>query len=1147
MSRKKLFILSFFIMFLPGLIGPSAGAQNNKVEYERVINGQTLTSVLKQLEDTYGTKIVFSYDELSPYKVKARVNAQTIEEALKQVLAKLPVTYSVNGKIITVKATKTAAKPTAATESQPTGNKVKVAGRVVDDRGEAIPGATIKLLENGSVGTITDVDGRFIIELPKGKGETLEVSFLGMENTTYYVNGRKDISNVTITLSEDKKTLDEVVVIGYGTAKAKDLTGSVSRISEKEIENAPMTANIAGMLQGRAAGVNVMVANASPTSPISVVIRGQSSISGDGQPLWVIDGVPQYSTGISGDVSNTLYNLNLTDVQSVDILKDASATAIYGSRAANGVVIVTTKSGSEGMRPVVEFNARYGWQSIDANKMRTLTSEQYVAYSKQANLLEAFRNGALTYFNKKYMDNAKFNLIGTSQWDMSDIDDIWLPNSYYDGHDDYWDMMTQSAAVQNYSASIRGGAAKTSYYASISYRDQDGVVKGSNSRTIGARFNFESLVSDKIKFGMNMDASSRNANNKDAMIGKIIGMRPDYPAYNEDGTINTIDLYTKNPLVELLDKNESVSRNINAAGFLEYNFYKFLKFRSTLNAQYQNVKYDQFARAYYEGSVNSGKQKDSQSYTIVWDNLLTFYKTMGRHDVTAMLGHSVERTSYDYMEANGSNYPDDDILVNLGSAATRGAINSNKQSSSLVSLFARVQYKYNNRYLFTGTFRTDGSSRFGKDNRWGYFPSAALAWILTEEDFMKPLKDIVSYIKIRASYGLTGSQNLSYYSFTGYMGSNRYNGQPGMYPSSLGNNTLQWESQSQTDIAVDYGFIDDRIRGSLGWYRKYVDNLISNKPVPVSSGFTSTSQNIGAISNTGVEFDITAEIIRRRDLKWEVNFNAAHNSGKLEKLNGVDTFLGGTGTYTYKLEEGGKLGTFWGYVDAGRFYDNDEEVWALKPVDPATGKAANYYRATSFAEGAGDIYIVDLDGDGKITTDDRTIIGDSNPDVFGGFGTTAYWKGLMVNLSFSYTLGGKRYWAREASTFGGTNSYNSLDIVMDSWTMKGEEASYPVVTHYGMGQNGVFTNRWLHDASYLRLSSLNISYKLPAEWFRKSVIKGVDLTFQATNLFTVTKYPGMDPQGNFSTSTSALYGFGTDNSTYPSARTYNLGVRFTIK
>ena len=1144
MSKRTLLICSFFTMLLPASFQSGTYAQSNKAKYEKVTNGKPLTDVLKQLEEQFSKRIIFSYEELKNYKVKTDIKASTVEEALRQALGGLPVSYEVKGKYVTVKANRQ--KVTASSNPRPS-NTVRVAGRVVDEQGDGIPAATIKLDSDGNVGTLTNMSGHFSLNLEKGKGETLVVSFLGMEEESYYVNGRKDLNDITIVMKEDRKALDEVVVIGYGTAKAKDLTGSVSRLSEKEIETAPMTSNIAGMLQGRAAGVNVMIANASPTSPVSVVIRGQSSISGDGQPLWVIDGVPQYSSGISGDVSNTLYNLNLNDVQSIDILKDASATAIYGSRAANGVVIVTTKSGAEGMKPVVEFNARYGWQCIDANKMRTLTAEQYQAYSKRANVLEAFRNGSLTYFNKKYMDNTKFNQIGTSQWDMSDIDDIWLPNAYYDGHDDYWDMMTQDAAVQDYSASIRGGASKTSYYASISYRDQDGIVKGSNSRTIGARFNFESLVSDKLKFGMNMDASSRNASNKDAMIGKIIGMRPDYPAYNEDGTINTIDMYVKNPLVELLDKNESVSRNINAAGFLEYNFYKFLKFRSTLNAQYQNVKYDQFTRAYYEGSTNSGKQKDSQSYTIVWDNLLTFYKTMGRHDMTAMLGHSVERTSYDYMEANGSNYPDDDILVNLGSAATRGAINSNKQSSSLVSLFARVQYKYNNRYLFTGTFRTDGSSRFGKDHRWGYFPSAAVAWIVTEEEFMKPVKDIVSYLKLRVSHGLTGSQNLGYYSFTGYMGSNRYNGQPGMYPSSLGNNTLQWESQAQTDIAVDYGFFDDRIRGSLGWYRKYVDNLISNKPVPVSSGFSSTSQNIGAISNTGVEFDITAEIIRQRDLKWELNFNTAHNRGTLEKLNGVDTFLGGTGTYTYKLEEGGKLGTFWGYVDAGRFYDNDEEVWALKPIDPATGKAANYYRANSFAEGAGDIYIVDLDGDGKITTDDRTIIGDSNPDLFGGFGSTLYWKGLMVNLTFSYALGGVRYWAREASTFGGTNSYNSLDIVMDSWTMKGPEASYPVVTHYGMGQNGVFTNRWLHDASYLRLSSLNISYKLPTEWFRKSVIKGIALTFQATNLFTVTKYPGMDPQGNFSTSTSALYGFGTDNSTYPSARTYNFGLRFTIK
>ena len=1144
MSKKKLLILSFLIMLLPAMASSGMYAQGSKAKYEKVISGQSLTSVLKQLEEKFSTKIVFSYEDLGTYKVNARVNANNIDEALKQVLKNLPVTYSSNGNIITVKATKPSK---VATTTNGGTNKVNVCGRVIDENGDAIPGATIKLADDGSVGTITDVNGRFALELPKGKGETLEVSFLGMENTSYYVNGRKDLANIVITMKEDKKALDEVVVIGYGTAKAKDLTGSVSRLSEKDIETAPMTSNIAGMLQGRAAGVNVMVANSSPTSPVSVVIRGQSSISGDGQPLWVIDGVPQYSTGISGDVSNTLYNLNLNDVQSIDILKDASATAIYGSRAANGVVIVTTKSGAEGMKPVVEFNARYGWQSIDSDKMKTLSPEEYIAYSKKANMLEAYREGPLTYYNKKWMDINKFNQIGTSQWDMSDIDDIWKENAYYDGHDNYWDMMTQNAAVQDYSVSIRGGSSKTSYFASVNYKDQEGIVKGSNSRYFGGRFNFESSVADKLKFGLYMDASTRRANNKDGMIETIINMRPDYPAYDEDGSINLIDYYSKNPLIEMLNKNYSVSRNINSSGFLEYSVFDFLKFRSTLNAQYIDTKTDKFSRTSYEGEQNEGTMSNRQTYSIIWDNLLTFNKTFAKHDLTALVGHSVERTSTEFMTATGMNYPDDDVLTNLGSAAEKSDIDSDKNSASLVSLFARLQYKYNNRYLFTGTFRADGSSRFGKDSRWGYFPSAAAAWIITEEEFMKPVKDVVSYLKLRVSCGLTGSQNLGYYDYIGYVGTNVYEGEPGMFPSSLGNNTLEWESQTQTDIAIDYGFLNDRIRGSFGWYRKYVDNLINVRPVPISSGFASIPQNVGAISNTGVEFDITADVIKNKDFTWQLNFNASHNKGVLEKLNGVETYIGGSTADKFKLEEGGELGRFYGYVEAGRLFENAEEVWAIKPIDPATGKQQNY-RVSSFSEGAGDIYVVDLDGDGKITADgDRTYLGDSNPDVFGGFGTTFYWKGLMLNLNFTYSIGGKRYWLDESYTFGRTDVYNTLTLVNDSWTMVGPGASYPVATHYGIGQNSVFTNKWLHNASYLRLNALNVAYKLPAEWFRRSVIDGIELTFQATNLFTVTKYPGMDPQGNFSSEYSALYGYGTDYSSYPVAKTYNFGLRFTIK
>ncbi len=1019
--------------------------------------------------------------------------------------------------------------------------KRTVNGFVSDDAGEPLPGASVVLSSNKKIGTVTDMNGMFSLSIPAGvTNPQLVVSFVGMTTQTVAVKGDKPI---TVELATNSTDLDDVVVIGYGTSKVRDLTGSVSRLTARDVESSPMTSNVASMLQGKAAGVNVMISSASPTSPISVVIRGQSSLSGDGQPLWVIDGVPQYTSDVSGDVSNTLYNLNLNDVSSIDILKDASATAIYGSRAANGVVIVTTKSGDEGMKPTIEFSTRLGWQNIDESKFKSMNAEEYKAFSRQANLLEAFRSGSLSYFNRKYMDQDKFKTFTTSQWDMSDISDLWLPNAYYDGTDNYWDAMTQKALAQDYNVSIRGGTKATSYYASVNYKDQDGIVKGSNSKYFGMRFNFETTVSEKVKLGINMDASTRRASSKDNMISKIIGMRPDYPMYNEDGEINTIDFYTKNPLVELLDRNRSDSKNFTGISFLEYNIFPFLKFRTTLNATYSNSDYDKFNRRYYDDDVNSASRSNSQNYVIVWDNLLTFFKTMGIHDLQAMIGSSMERQSAKGLSASGSNFPDDDVLTDLGSAASRDRIGSSKYSSSLVSAFARAQYKLMDRYLLTATFRADGSSKFGKDKRWGYFPSGAVGWIMSNEEFLKGLAPVLTYLKVRASYGKTGSQNLGYYDFISSIGSNTYDGQPGSYPSSLGNNALQWESQSQTDVGVDYGFWDDRVRGSIGWYRKYVDNLITSRPVPTSSAFTSTNQNVGAISNTGVEFDITVGIIRNHDLSWEVNFNAAHNKGKLEKLNGVTEYLGGGAYESFKLTEGSELGTFYGYVDAGRLYSSYEEAFATMPINPDTGVPANY-RVTSWTEGKGDVLLVDLNGDGKITADDRTYLGNSNPDVFGGFGSTLIWKGLMFNMTFSYGIGGKRYWVDEANKFGGLNVYNAGNFILDSQTMN-PNGKYPVATHYGMGQNSTFSNRWLHDASYLRLTALNISYKLPQKWFRKFLVKGIEASFQATNLFTITKYPGMDPQGNFN-SPSALYGMGYDYSTYPPARTYNVGLKFTI-
>lgn len=1099
--------------------------KNVTIKSENISVKEALNTIKKQT----GINIMYEDATLNNVPLKLTLEKVPLEQALSVICSQAGMRYELveNNYVLILLIDRNAKRKT-------------ITGIVRDELGEPVVGASV-VVKGTTFGTIADMDGQFMLSFPENAGNKLMFSFIGM-NTVEENMGNKRVFNVK--LKSSTTNLDEVVVIGYGTAKPRDLTGAMARVSKEDIKSAPMTTNIQGMLQGKAAGVNVMIASASPTAPVSVVIRGVSSLSGNGQPLWIIDGVPQYSNDVSGDVSNTLYNLNLNDVESLDVLKDASATAIYGSRAANGVVIVTTKTGSAGSKPTIELTTRYGFQAISSNDFRTMNVDQYIMYSKQINIDESFRQGNLTYFSKRYLDENKFKALNTSQWTKEDLAGMFKENAYYNGKDDYWDMMTQNAAIQEYNLSVRGGSQQSSYYASLNYKDQDGIVKGSNSRLLSARFNFETKVREALKFGLNMDASSREATDKDNMISKIVGIRPDYPAYNEDGNINTIDYYTKNPLLELKDKNESQSRNLNASLFLEYNILSYLKFRTTGNIAYTNYKLDQFTRKYYDDGTNSALQRNRQNYVMVWENLLTFYKTMGKHDVQAIAGYSMEKNWYDMMQASGSNFPDDDILTDLGSAATRGAMKSAKETNALISAFARIQYKFNNRYLLTATYRADGSSKFGKDNRWGYFPSIAAGWIASEENFMDFMKPTISYLKLRASYGLTGSQNLDNYDFASRFSSSSYNGQPGSSPSSLGNSLLQWESQAQTDLGLDFGFLNDRIRGGFGWYRKYVDNLIYDKPVPTSSAFNEVRQNIGAISNTGLEFDIRGEIIKTRDLTWEINFNIAHNKGKLEKLNGVTKSVGGGAYQYFKLEEGGELGCFYGYVDAGRLFLNNEEVWANKPIDPSTGKVTNY-RATT-PEGAGDIYVMDLDGDGKITADgDRRYLGSSNPDFFGGFGTTFYWKGLMANFTFTYSVGGKRLWQQELNTCNGLNVYNAPTFVLDSWSMKGENATYPFSSHYGWGNNGVFTDRWLHNASYLRLSAINLSYRLPEKWFKKFLVKGIEATFQATNLFTVTPYPGMDPQGNFSsTSNVALNGFGTDYSTYPAARTFNFGLKF---
>ncbi|MDR2129756.1 MAG: TonB-dependent receptor [Odoribacteraceae bacterium] len=1129
-------LCGFFLFGFIVCVSANVKAQEEKVSLD--LKEVSLGTLFNEIQKQTRLSFVFNVEQtrdLGRFSVKAE--EETVTSVLKRVFANTGVTFDHEGSLIVV-------RPAPLQQARREG---KVQGKVTDQGGLPLPGVSV-VIDGTGTGIVTDEHGAYTLSYPEGQKITLRFSFVGMKTVYVETGGR---STVNVTMEEEIGHLDEIVLTGYGTTKAKDMTGAVARLGSKVLETVPMGATIQSMLQGRTPGVNVMISSASPTSPVSVIIRGASSLSGDSQPLWVIDGVPEYNAGTSGNVSNTLYNLNLTDVESIDILKDASATAIYGSRAANGVVLVTTKRGKAGITPTMEFASRYGVQVLEANNFGVLNAQEYINFSKAAVGASFFTRGTLDYFTRKYINEAYFNArTNHSQFDLQTLtEEFFLENAYYDGDTDWWKLMTRDAATREHSLSIRGGSKEASYNVSFFYKDQQGIVKGGNSVLLGGTMNFDASIREVLRFKLGVKASSRVTNNKDNLITNILDMRPDLPAYTEDGNINMIDSYTQNPLFFLKNTDEGKNKDITASLGLEWDLLKGLTLRTTGTLKYAISKSNSYQRKYYADGQNSASISKNENYTYVWDNTLTYTKQLGNHHVVGLGGVSLEKYETDGLSASGSNFPDDDVLVNLGSAATKNTIGSSYTSNALVSSFARVEYKWNNRYLATATFRADGSSKFGRDKRWGYFPSAALAWIITEEDFMKPLAPALSYLKLRGSIGKTGSQNLGNYDWRTLMGSAIYNGEPGIRPSSVGNDLLQWESQLQKEIGADFGFWGDRVRGSIGYYQKDVDNLLYNDPIPISSSFSNVTQNIGSIRNRGIEFEARVEIIKnpKKNLTWDVDFNISRNITTLEKLNSIATFFGG-GTYdTFKIEEGGKTGVFYGYKYAGRLVMTNEELVALKSYDPETGNQ-NYYRDSYNYERPGDLYILDLNGDGKVdVTNDRTAIGNANPDFFGGFGSTLYWKGLMVNATFVYSVGADRLWDEEKNSAGDINVFNASKEILKTWTlMPGVDRGYPRAMYYGWGTNSIITDRYIHDASFLRLSALNINYRLPRP-FGASLVHAIDLTFQATNLFTWTKYPGMDPQGNFSTTYSAFYNMGVDYSYYPSARTYNIGLKITLK
>ncbi|WP_077400667.1 SusC/RagA family TonB-linked outer membrane protein [Cellulophaga omnivescoria] len=1020
-----------------------------------------------------------------------------------------------------------------------------VTGTVVDEKNIPIPGVNI-IVKGTTKGTMSDFDGNYKIRLPSSKtNPILLFSFMGYKSLEVQV---KERSNINVALEPSPAALDEVVVIGYGTSTVKDVTGSVSRISEKEIGYAPMGASVQSILQGKSSGVNVNIQSASPTSPISVVIRGASSLSGNNQPLWVIDGVPQYSASTSGDIANTLYNLNLNDVQSIDILKDASATAVYGSRAANGVVIVTTKKGGTLMDPTIEISNRVGLQKQNFNDFKYMETPDYVRFSDASARESAMTKGGFDYFVRSYLDRQAFYDLNTSEFDKSDFK--ILEGAYFPGNTNWQDEMTTNPLTLQQDLSVRGGSEATTYFVSFNHKKNEGIIKGGKSILYGGRLNLDTRVSNKLRFGVNLNASTRKTDNKDGMLGVLNKIRPDIPPFNEDGTIFTQDPYTENPYTTLRNTNKGEGLTLSATGFFELDLTNKLQLKSSFTNNYSNSESLEYKR---RGSVfNYNGQRtfnDAKSSINVWENTLTYANLFRKkHDLRVLAGYSMENSISESYYISATNFPDDEILNNFGSAANRPYISDSKSENSLISQFARLHYKFDDRYIISGTVRRDGSSRFGADQRWGFFPSGAIAWLITGENFMKKekIEHIFSYLKLRFSTGLTGSQNLGNYDWITSVGSKQYNELPAIVPNSIGNPNLQWEQTKMTDIGLDFGLFNDRIRGTFGVYKKNSSELIYDSPLPPSSAFNDISSNVASVENRGVEFDIKYDILKKEDSRLTFDFNIASNKNKITEINGTAEELNFPSNWNIymKVKPGDITGEWYGFKTAGRLLVTAEESIALQSVDNEGNKV--YY--TDSEETLGDMYYIDQNKDGVIDEEDRVNLGSSTPTAFGGFGLTYQYKGFMINTTFNYAFGHKRLWNLPKSDIRGTGRYNQNNLVADQSAILNSpyDAKFPRIGHYGLAKNSDFSDLYLYDASYLRLSTLNVAYRLPQKYLNGTLLKGVDLTFQATNLLTITKYPGFDPQGNWSSSSIGA-GMGVDYGTYPSAQIFNFGVKLTIK
>ncbi len=1097
--RLTVFFLLFIIFETYAL---NSYSQNQKVTMNK--GTATLAEIIRQIEKQTDYLFIYNEREVS-LKRKVSISTQdgTVASLLLDALHGTEFSYTMEGKHIIL--TKKQAEV-----QNPVQNRRRVTGQVKEYSGEVIVGCNVSV-KGTTIGTITDINGKYSLEVPDNA--TLVFSFLGYKSMEYPVKAQQTIN---VTLDEDSKALNEVVVVGYGTQRKALVTNAISSFKPTESNMRPVLTP-SELLQGRVAGVTVSTGSGNLGSSERMSIRGAASLSASNEPLYVVDGIPILNSNASlfnmGEDLSSMAVLNLTDIESIEVLKDAASAAIYGSRATNGVVVITTKSGKEG-RSDIRLNVSTGISKF-ANKGR-------IKYADSDLYVETYNDGVERYNRQNgYTVGSAGYVVPISNPFQGLPDTDWL------------DLITQVGHSYNVDLSFSGGSKKTKFYVGANYNYQEGIIKTNDITKINLKAKISHEMTSWLEVGANVSGNYLKnnrvpgANIGSTIVARAVEQRPFDRPYKPNGDYylgGTDELARHNPL-QILNEEVSYIDTYRYLGTFNADL-KYKKF-SLKNSVSTDIGYT-YDYVYYNENHPYGAgggrivEYNRLVKNILIENVFNYNDKFGDFETGLMLGHSFQKMSTRTSSIDGRGFPSP-VFDTVGTASEIYNASGGISEFAMESYFGRINLSYLDRYILNVTMRSDGSSRFAPSDRYGYFPSVSLGWNVSKESFWKfPQTDL----KFRLSYGKTGNQDgIGNYAWQPLMsGGINYGNNSGMAVTSMGNNKLTWETADQYDFGFDLGFWNGKLNMIADIYLKNTNNLLYSMPLHGTSGFTSITSNIGSMRNYGVEFSINGHMNIGK-VNWTSSFNISHNKNKLTKLLGDDLLPIGANR---ALKVGKELGAFYLFQMDGLYQYDGEVPQPLYDLGVRAG-AVKYH---------------DVDNNGIINDNDRVLTGSSNPDFFGGWNNTFKYKGFQLDVFFTYMYGNDVYaeWAVTA-TRPGYRMAITEDVAKNRWTAPGSSDKYPRAVNTLCGHNSKNSTRFLEDGSFIRLRSLTFSYTFPQVMLQKIRLKGLRMYVQGDNLLLFSKYSGWDPE--VSKNMDPQF-FGVDLYGVPPSRSINFGINLSF-